>query len=93
MPAPRWFFRFMYDRESAAWERRRDEPKHRELVRCYGRWARLDGRKLKVGRYLFARHGGKLMFFGRFTVLRAYAAIWRGESGRVQSPPADTDRE
>jgi SAM-dependent methyltransferase len=32
MPAPRWFFRFMYDRESAAWERRRDEPKHRELV-------------------------------------------------------------
>ena len=25
MPAPHWFFRFMYDRESAAWERRRDE--------------------------------------------------------------------
>ena len=33
MPAPRWFFRFIYDRESAAWERRRDEPKHRELVK------------------------------------------------------------
>src|SRR5437763_16962176 len=32
MPAPRWFFRFMYDRESAAWERRRDEPEHRDLV-------------------------------------------------------------
>jgi SAM-dependent methyltransferase len=32
MTAPRWFFRFMYDRESAAWERRRDEPGHRELV-------------------------------------------------------------
>ena len=32
MTAPRWFFRFMYDRESAAWERRRDEPKQRELV-------------------------------------------------------------
>src|SRR5205814_5256071 len=32
MPAPRCFFRFMYDRESAAWERRRDEPEHRELV-------------------------------------------------------------
>ena len=32
MPAPRWFFRFMYDRESAAWARRRDEPEHRELV-------------------------------------------------------------
>ena len=33
MTAPRWFFRFMYDRESAAWERRRDEPGHRELVK------------------------------------------------------------
>ena len=33
MTAPHWFFRFMYDRESAAWERRRDEPGHRELVR------------------------------------------------------------
>src|SRR6516162_10839170 len=32
MPAPRWFFRFMYDRESAAWDRRRNEPEHRELV-------------------------------------------------------------
>jgi SAM-dependent methyltransferase len=32
VPAPHWFFRFMYDRESAAWERRRDEPEHRELV-------------------------------------------------------------
>ncbi len=32
MPAPHWFFRFMYDRESAAWGRRRDEPEHRELV-------------------------------------------------------------
>jgi SAM-dependent methyltransferase len=32
MPAPGWFFRFMYDRESAAWERRRDEPGHRERV-------------------------------------------------------------
>src|SRR6059058_1093602 len=32
MPAPRWFFRFMYNRESAAWERRRDEPEHLELV-------------------------------------------------------------
>lgn len=32
MPAPRWFFRFLYDRESAAWERRRDQPQHRELT-------------------------------------------------------------
>ena len=33
MTAPHWFFRFMYDRESAARERRRDEPEHRELVK------------------------------------------------------------
>ena len=32
MPAPRWFFRFMYDRESGAMERRLDEPEHRELI-------------------------------------------------------------
>jgi 2-polyprenyl-3-methyl-5-hydroxy-6-metoxy-1,4-benzoquinol methylase len=33
MTAPHWFFRFVYDRESAAWERRRDEPEHRALVK------------------------------------------------------------
>lgn len=32
MPAPRWFFRFMYDRESGAWERQYDPPEHRERV-------------------------------------------------------------
>lgn len=32
VPAPHWFFRFMYDHESAAWERGRDEPANRELV-------------------------------------------------------------
>lgn len=32
MPAPRWFFRFMYDRESAALQRRHDEPAHRGLI-------------------------------------------------------------
>ena len=32
IPAPHRFFRFMYDRESAAWERGRDGPANRELV-------------------------------------------------------------
>jgi SAM-dependent methyltransferase len=32
VPAPGWWWRFLYDRESAAWERRRDEPAHRALV-------------------------------------------------------------
>lgn len=31
VPAPGWFFRFMYNRESAALERRHDQPEHREL--------------------------------------------------------------
>jgi SAM-dependent methyltransferase len=32
MPAPRWFFRFMYDRESGAWARQRHGPRQRETV-------------------------------------------------------------
>ncbi len=32
MPAPQWFWRFLYDRKSAAWGRRRDEAAHRDLV-------------------------------------------------------------
>jgi membrane protein DedA with SNARE-associated domain len=56
------------------------------LVRRYGHWVRLDARKLKVGRYLFARHGGKVVFFGRFiTVLRTYAAFFAGLNGMRRS--------
>src|SRR5882762_5231156 len=29
------------------------------LVSRYGRFVRLDAAKMKIGRYLFARHGGK----------------------------------
>jgi membrane protein DedA with SNARE-associated domain len=50
-----------------------------ELVRRYGHYVRLDESKLKVGRYLFDRHGGKVVFFGRYvTVLRTYAAFFAG---------------
>jgi membrane protein DedA with SNARE-associated domain len=56
------------------------------LVRRYGHWVRLDARKLKAGRYLFARHGGKVVFFGRFiTVLRTYAAFFAGLNGMRRS--------
>jgi membrane protein DedA with SNARE-associated domain len=49
------------------------------LLRRYGRYIRLDERKLKVGHYLFLRHGGKVVFFGRFVaVLRAWAAFLAG---------------
>jgi membrane protein DedA with SNARE-associated domain len=49
------------------------------LADRYGRFVRLDATKMKIGRYLFARHGGKVVFFGRFvTVLRTYAAFFAG---------------
>jgi membrane protein DedA with SNARE-associated domain len=51
------------------------------LAERYGRFVRLDRAKLKVGRYLFARHGVKVVFFGRFVaVLRTFAAFFAGVS-------------
>ncbi len=50
-----------------------------QLLRRYGRYIRLDERKLKLGQYLFIKHGGKVVFFGRFVaVLRAWAAFLAG---------------
>ena len=49
------------------------------LLRRYGRYLHLDERKLKLGQYLFLKHGGKVVFFGRFVaVLRAWAAFLAG---------------
>ncbi len=49
------------------------------LVYRYGRALRIDEGRLKVGQYLFLRHGGKIVFFGRFVaVLRAFAAFLAG---------------
>jgi membrane protein DedA with SNARE-associated domain len=49
------------------------------LLRRYGRYVRVDESKIKLGRYLFDRHGGKVVFFGRFvSVLRTYAAFLAG---------------
>jgi membrane protein DedA with SNARE-associated domain len=49
------------------------------LVARYGRYVRLDEPRLKVGQYLFLRHGGKIVFFGRFVAfLRTYAALLSG---------------
>ncbi len=49
------------------------------LLRRYGRYIRLNERKLKLGQYLFLKHGGKVVFFGRFVaVLRAWAAFLAG---------------
>ena len=49
------------------------------LLRRYGKYIRLDERKLKLGQYLFKKHGAKVVFFGRFVaVLRAWAAFLAG---------------
>lgn len=49
------------------------------LLNRYGKYVRLNERRLKIGRYVFLRHGGKVVFFGRFVaVLRTYAAFLAG---------------
>jgi membrane protein DedA with SNARE-associated domain len=54
-------------------------------TRLLSRWGPLiglDDRKRKLGQYLFARHGGKIVFFGRFVaLLRAFAALLAGANG------------
>jgi membrane protein DedA with SNARE-associated domain len=50
-----------------------------DLLLRHGARVGVDERRLKLGRYLFARHGGKVVFFGRFVaVLRALAAVLAG---------------
>jgi membrane protein DedA with SNARE-associated domain len=49
------------------------------LLRRYGHKVGIHERRLKLGRYLFLRHGGKVVFFGRFVgILRTYAALLAG---------------
>ncbi len=45
----------------------------------YGHYVRLTERKIRIGQYLFWRHGGKIVFFGRFVpLLRMLAALLAG---------------
>jgi len=56
------------------------------LLRRYGRYVHLDERKLKLGQYLFQKHGNKVVFFGRFVaVLRAWSAFLAG-TNRMRWP-------
>lgn len=49
------------------------------LLRRYGRYVGVRETEVKIGRYLFDRHGGKVVFFGRLIViLRTYAAFLAG---------------
>src|ERR1700730_10709983 len=56
------------------------------LLRRYGHYPRIDEPKLKIGRYIFDRQGGKVVFLGRFvSVLRTYAAFLAG-TNRMRWP-------
>ncbi|MBE7212372.1 MAG: DedA family protein [Gluconacetobacter diazotrophicus] len=49
------------------------------LLARWGRYVRLTDDRLTLGRYMFRRHGGKVVFFGRFiAVLRTFAALLAG---------------
>jgi membrane protein DedA with SNARE-associated domain len=49
------------------------------LLCKYGKYIRIREPELKVGRYVFDRHGGSVVFFGRFvSILRTYAAFLAG---------------
>src|SRR5256885_3694645 len=49
------------------------------LLKRYGRYIRLEEDRLRLGQYLFDKHGSKVVFFGRFiSVLRIFAAFLAG---------------
>ena len=50
-----------------------------KLLMRHGPKLRINHGHLKVARYVFERHGGKVVFFGRFiAILRTYAAFLAG---------------
>jgi membrane protein DedA with SNARE-associated domain len=50
-------------------------------LRWLSKRIRINQRSLKLARYLFMKHGGKVVFFGRFVaVLRVFAAFLAGVS-------------
>jgi membrane protein DedA with SNARE-associated domain len=54
------------------------EGGYRLLLR-YGRRFGMTDDRIKLGQYLFLKHGGKIVFFGRFVaVLRALVALFAG---------------
>src|SRR2546428_11464759 len=63
------------------------------LLRRYGRYIRLEERRLKLGQYLFLKHGGKVVFFGRFVAGQgALAALfgWDNPQRRPALPLCHT---
>src|SRR5205823_11293383 len=57
------------------------------LLRRYGHYLGLDERKVKLGQYLFRKHGSKVVFFGRFiAILRTWAAFLAGTNRMPWAP-------
>jgi membrane protein DedA with SNARE-associated domain len=49
------------------------------LLRRYGKFIMMDEGRIRLGQYLFERHGAKIVFFGRFVAfLRVLAALLAG---------------
>jgi membrane protein DedA with SNARE-associated domain len=49
------------------------------LLRRWGRYVGLDEKRIRLGQYVFDRHGGKIVFLGRFvSVLRAFVSLLAG---------------
>jgi membrane protein DedA with SNARE-associated domain len=49
------------------------------FLQRYGHYVHLSESRLTIGRWLFRRYGGRVVFFGRFTAfLRTYAALLAG---------------
>ena len=49
------------------------------FLRRYGHYVHLSEDRLKIGKWLFRKYGGRVVFFGRFTAfLRTYAALMAG---------------
>jgi len=51
---------------------------YRLLLR-YGGYVRMDESRIKLGQYLFRRHGGKIVFLAQFVpILRTFAGLFAG---------------
>ena len=49
------------------------------LLLRYGKYVRMTESRIKLGQYLFLRHGGKIVFVAQFVpVLRTFAGIFAG---------------
>ena len=58
-----------------------------KLLARYGRYIHLTQSRLALGQYLFARHGGKIVFFGRFIAfMRVFAALLAGANKYAWGP-------